>query len=74
MAFLARRLGPYTRRATGALAESIQAGIVGFGYGAGVASPLAAWFRRRLVARIPALQAQFTILRTGPTTDRETSP
>jgi hypothetical protein len=55
---LARRLGPYARRTTLDVAESIQKGMVEFGYqvapGAPT-SPAVAWFRNRLAARIPAL-------------------
>ena len=56
--YLARRLGPYARRATVCTVESIQRGLVEFGYEAarGLPTPAAvAWFRRRLAARIPAL-------------------
>lgn len=55
---LARRLGPYVRRTTLDVAESVQKGMVEFGYqvapGAPT-SPAVAWFRNRLAARIPAL-------------------
>jgi len=40
------------------VAESIQEGIVDFGYGTasgGVGSPAVAWFRQRLAALVPAL-------------------
>ena len=56
--YLARRLGPYTRRSMLDVAESIQEGIVDFGYGTasgGVGSPAVAWFRQRLAALVPAL-------------------
>jgi nitrite reductase/ring-hydroxylating ferredoxin subunit len=55
---LARRLGPYARRTTLDVAESIQKGMVEFGYEVapgGPTSPAVAWFRNRLAARIPAL-------------------
>jgi TetR/AcrR family transcriptional repressor of bet genes len=54
---LARRLGPYARRATLAAAESVQTGIVAFGYeaAAGGTTSAAAWFRDRLLGRIPAM-------------------
>jgi TetR/AcrR family transcriptional repressor of bet genes len=55
---LARRLGPYARRATLDAAESIQKGMVEFGYEVapgGSTSPAVAWFRNRLAARLPAL-------------------
>ncbi len=55
---LARRLGPYARRTTLDVAESVQKGMVEFGYqvapGAPT-SPAVAWFRNRLAARFPAL-------------------
>ncbi|MDB6086666.1 MAG: family N-acetyltransferase [Gammaproteobacteria bacterium] len=69
--YLARRLGPYARRATLDVAESIQQGLVGFGYEtAGAAKSAAvAWFRHHLSARIPALalerpptESEFNIL------------
>jgi phenylpropionate dioxygenase-like ring-hydroxylating dioxygenase large terminal subunit len=56
--YLARRLGPYTRRSMLDVAESIQEGIVDFGYdmaSGGVGSPAVAWFRQRLAALVPAL-------------------
>jgi hypothetical protein len=56
--YLAQRLGPYARRATRDVAESIQKGMIEFGYeiaAGGGGSPAVAWFRERLAARIPAL-------------------
>jgi TetR/AcrR family transcriptional repressor of bet genes len=56
--YLAQRLGPYARRATLDVAESIQKGMIEFGYeiaAGGGGSPAVAWFRKRLAARIPAL-------------------
>jgi hypothetical protein len=55
---LARRLGPYARRSSCEVAESVQRGVTEFGYDAaagGASAPLVAWFRHRLIARIPAL-------------------
>jgi TetR/AcrR family transcriptional regulator, transcriptional repressor of bet genes len=55
--YLARRLGPYARRITLALAESVQKGMIQFGYEAQGGSLVSAvgWFRRELAARIPAV-------------------
>jgi hypothetical protein len=55
--YLARRLGPYTRRIAWQAAESIQKGLIEFGYEgtAGPDAPAVLWFRRFLAARIPAL-------------------
>jgi TetR/AcrR family transcriptional regulator, transcriptional repressor of bet genes len=56
--YLAQRLAPYARRSMLDVAESIQEGIVDFGYdmaSGGVGSPAVAWFRRRLAALVPAL-------------------
>jgi TetR/AcrR family transcriptional regulator, transcriptional repressor of bet genes len=58
--YLARRLGPYTRRDALKTAQSTQKGWIEFGYGAagGAASPAVAWFRNRLLTRIPALAGE----------------
>ena len=56
--YLARRLAPYARRATLDVAESVQRGMIEFGYevaAGGAGSPAVDWFRSRLAARIPAL-------------------
>jgi TetR/AcrR family transcriptional repressor of bet genes len=56
--YLAQRLGPYARRSMLDVAESIQEGIVDFGYdlaSGGAGSPAVAWFRQRLAALVPAL-------------------
>ena len=56
--YLVRRLAPYTRRTTLEVAESVQRGMIDFGYrtaGGGDGSPAVDWFRRRLAARLPAL-------------------
>jgi hypothetical protein len=55
--YLVRRLAPYARRTMLEVAESVQRGIVDFGYeiAAGGSSPAVDWFRRLLAARIPAL-------------------
>jgi TetR/AcrR family transcriptional repressor of bet genes len=56
--YLAQRLAPYARRSMVDVAESIQEGIVDFGYdmaSGGVSSPAVAWFRQRLAALVPAL-------------------
>jgi phenylpropionate dioxygenase-like ring-hydroxylating dioxygenase large terminal subunit len=55
--YLAQRLAPYARRSMLDVAESIQEGIVDFGYdmaSGGVSSPAVAWFRQRLAALVPA--------------------
>jgi TetR/AcrR family transcriptional repressor of bet genes len=57
-AYLAGRVGAQARRATLEMAESIQRGMIEFGYEADVAtsaSPAVAWFHARLTALIPAL-------------------
>ena len=57
-AYLAGRVGAHARRATLAMAESIQRSMIEFGYEAGGGAPVApavAWFRSRLAERIPAL-------------------
>ncbi len=57
-AYLAARLRPWTRRATLAAAQSAQTGMMDFGYGKrsrGAIPPAVSWFRRQLIARIPAL-------------------
>jgi len=53
--YLVRRLAPYARRTMLDVAESVQRGMIDFGYGiaAGGGSPAVDWFRRRLAARIP---------------------
>ena len=56
--YLVRRLAPYTRRTTLEVAESVQRGMIDFGYetaGGRDGSPAVDWFRRRLAARLPAL-------------------
>jgi TetR/AcrR family transcriptional regulator, transcriptional repressor of bet genes len=56
--YLTERLRPLTRRRALAVAESVQRGMIDFGYQAaaeGVMPQVIAWFRRQLVARIPAL-------------------
>jgi hypothetical protein len=56
--YLAQRLGPYARRSMLDVAESIQEGIVDFGYdlvSGGVGSPAVDWFHQRLAALVPAL-------------------
>ena len=58
MQYLASRLPPRARRSALALAESVQQGVIDFGYRAAAISPIPpplAWFRRQLIARIPAL-------------------
>jgi TetR/AcrR family transcriptional repressor of bet genes len=54
--YLARRLAPYARRAMLGVAESIQRGMIDFGYEAapGGGSAALAWFRQHLAARLPA--------------------
>jgi TetR/AcrR family transcriptional regulator, transcriptional repressor of bet genes len=56
--YLVRRLAPYARRTMLEVAESIQRGMIDFGYeiaAGGGGSPAVDWFRRLLAARIPAL-------------------
>jgi TetR/AcrR family transcriptional repressor of bet genes len=56
--YLAARLRPWTRRATLAAAQSAQTGMMDFGYRArstGSIPPVVSWFRRHLVAQVPAL-------------------
>lgn len=56
--YLARRLSPYSRRTTRDMAESIQRGMIEFGYEVAAGGPIppgVAWFRGFLAARIPAL-------------------
>jgi TetR/AcrR family transcriptional repressor of bet genes len=56
--YLVRRLSPYARRSTLDVAESVQKGLIDFGYEiASGASAAADWFRRRLATVIPALEA-----------------
>jgi hypothetical protein len=56
--YLAQRLGRFTRRLMLDMAESLQRGMIDFGYelphGAPVA-PAVAWFRALLAARLPIL-------------------
>ena len=55
--YLVRRLAPYARRAMLEVAESVQRGMIDFGYeiaAGGGSSPALGWFRRWLAARIPA--------------------
>lgn len=55
--YLVRRLAPYARRTVLDVAESVQRGMIDFGYEiavGGSSSPAVDWFRRRLAARIPA--------------------
>ena len=54
--FVAGRLGAQSRRATFDLVESIQRGMIDFGYAAAARehSPAVAWFRDWLTARLPA--------------------
>ena len=58
--YLAGRLVPWCRRGTIAIAESAQQGLSEFGYrtAPGPASPAIAWFRRLLMARLPALAGE----------------
>jgi len=56
--YLVRRLAPYARRTMLEVAESVQRGMIDFGYeiaAGGGSSPAVDWFRRLLAARIPAL-------------------
>ncbi len=56
--YLAGRLGPYARRSSLRIAESVQAGMTEFAYAALPGRPLAqavAWFQSRLAARLPSL-------------------
>jgi TetR/AcrR family transcriptional repressor of bet genes len=56
--YLVRRLAPYARRTMLEVVESVQKGMIDFGYeiaAAGGSSPAVDWFRRLLAARIPAL-------------------
>ncbi|MGO9512970.1 MAG: TetR family transcriptional regulator C-terminal domain-containing protein [Steroidobacteraceae bacterium] len=56
--YLASRLSARTRRSALALAESVQQGVIDFGYRPAALSPIptaVSWFRRHLIARIPAL-------------------
>lgn len=52
--YLVRRLAPFARRTTLDVAESVQRGMIDFGYevAAGGGSPAVDWFRRRLAARV----------------------
>ena len=58
--YLAGRLIPWCRRESLAIAESAQQGLSEFGYrtAPGPASPAIAWFRRLLMARLPALAGE----------------
>jgi hypothetical protein len=54
--YLAGRLAPYARRSALTVAESVQRGMIDFGYGvAGGGGPAVGWLRQRLAAHIPAL-------------------
>ncbi len=56
--YVASRLRPLTRRSTLSLAESVQTGMVDFGYQAaacGAVGPALVWFRREVQARVPVL-------------------
>lgn len=56
--YLAGRVGPYVRRSSGRIAESVQVGITEFAYAAAAGRPVApavAWFHDRLAARIPSI-------------------
>jgi TetR/AcrR family transcriptional repressor of bet genes len=56
--YVASRLRPLARRSARAVAESVQTGMVDFGYQAaarGQTSPGLAWFRRVLQTRVPVL-------------------
>ena len=56
--YLVRRLAPYARRTMLEVTESVQRGMIDFGYEIGAgggSSPAVDWFRRLLAARIPAL-------------------
>ena len=58
MQYLAARLRAFERRGELAVAESVQRGMIDFGYQAashGPITPALAWFRRHLIARIPML-------------------
>jgi hypothetical protein len=57
-AYLAARLRPWMRRATLAAAASAQTGMIDFGYfmrPREATAPAVSWFRRQIVARVPAL-------------------
>ena len=59
--YLAQRLAPFSRKSTLGVAESIQRGMVEFGYEVvtgGAESPAVDWFRQRLKQSIPALGLQ----------------
>ncbi|HLZ98900.1 MAG TPA: Rieske 2Fe-2S domain-containing protein, partial [Steroidobacteraceae bacterium] len=56
--YLARRLAPHARRMILETAESVQRGMIDFGYeiaAGGAGAPAVGWFRSRLAARIPEL-------------------
>jgi TetR/AcrR family transcriptional repressor of bet genes len=56
--YLAARLRPWTRRSALAAAESAQTGMMDFGYcsrSRGAMAPAVSWFRRHLIAQVPAL-------------------
>jgi TetR/AcrR family transcriptional repressor of bet genes len=56
--YLARRVDSYARRGTLDMVESLQTGMVEFGYDVTSGGPVPAavsWFRRELAARVPAL-------------------
>ncbi len=56
--YVASRLRPLSRRSARAIAESVQTGMVDFGYQAAARVPVPpalAWFRRELQTRVPVL-------------------
>jgi TetR/AcrR family transcriptional regulator, transcriptional repressor of bet genes len=58
MQYLSTRLEPLSRRSALAVAESVQKGLIEFGYQTAAnypTPPAIAWFRRQLMARVPAL-------------------
>jgi hypothetical protein len=58
LAYIAARLSPWGRPELMRVAQSVQQGVVDFGYRAGMERPLppaVAWFHRQLIARAPAL-------------------
>jgi phenylpropionate dioxygenase-like ring-hydroxylating dioxygenase large terminal subunit len=68
--YLARRLARFTRRSMRDMAESVQRGIVDFGYELPYETPVApavAWFRALLASRLPVLLSE------RPPNDAQTS-
>jgi len=58
MQYLAARMSSFERPSALALVESVQRGVIDYGYQAAAMrpiSPAVAWFRRQLLARIPVL-------------------